>query len=192
MIKGKDIQGLGQDLENYRSPGDKDHDGMDDEFERGLQYDLQMPDHASAPRSFWATDFGKTLKAENKLGKTIYTVVPGAIGLLTGINIDPITDLLITQNEGISTMDFLSDFNLWSLFFMIIAAALAYLKSRASNVLDSVYEQAKIGFNLLSEFKKAESEDGKKLSDAEKDQLIRQSLKVFEAIIGVVKPRLFK
>lgn len=156
-----------------------------------VDYDLSKPALPSVPRKkFWDTDFGKIIRGKTKVGKIVYGLGAGALAIFTGVNPEPVTDLFSTQNQQ-TMLDFLGDFNLLSLLLMIIALAFGYLKSRAGNKLDSVYEQAKIGFQMWSDFKSKSSDAGREVSEQEKDQLIEQAGKLFEAIINVVRPEIF-
>jgi hypothetical protein len=173
-------------------PEDENNNSIPDGAEQRANYDINRPALPSAPRKKFKNTFvGQSLRGKTKVGKAFYSLIGLGVTATTGYNAGPLMDLFLTTNQGPTMLEFLGDFNVLSFVFMLIAVALAYLKSRAGNMLDSVYEQARIGFNMMSDFKKKASDGGTTITEKEKDQIIEQAGRVFEAIIGVIKPHIF-
>lgn len=166
------------------------HGELSEKKAKGAGYTTDI----ALPKTFWDKPLGRTLRGKNRTGKILYAAAGAAVSIITGINIEPVTGL-ITDNQTIDSMDLLTDFfadiNLWSIFFLLIAVLFGYLRARAGSALAAVYQQAQIGFTMWSDFKKEESDGGRKVTDAEKDQLINQLGKIIEAIIGVIRPQRF-
>lgn len=119
-------------------------------------------------RSFWDTAFGRTLSGKTNAGKIAYGILGAAVTFFTGINIQPITS---TLTEPTMT-DFFTDLNFWTILAFAFGILVTWLKTKTGATLDRLLDKADLGADMYADFKGKESDEGTKISDKERDQLL--------------------
>lgn len=163
------------DASDSVKPIDSDNDGIPNGLERIPTGPL--PVEVFKAENFWDTAFGRTLSGKNKAGKLIYGIAGAAISLLTGINIEPITQTITQPTMN----DFFTDINFWTIIAFAFGILVTWLQTKTGATVDRLLDKADLGAQMYADFKAKDSAEGTKISDQERDQLLHLFGSIFQS-----------